>query len=80
MSLVQIRKLVVSVETVLHDGGAVIDPPLLVGTAAAVVRNPYAGHHEGNLLPMMADLKSLGRRRSSRHRSIRQGRHRRGER
>jgi hypothetical protein len=62
MSLVQIRKLVVSVETVLHDGGAVIDPPLLVGTAAAVVRNPYAGHHEGNLLPMMAELKSLGRR------------------
>ena len=52
MSLVQIRKLVVSVETVLHDGGAVIDPTLLVGTAA---RRP-AAREDPPALPAVPSL------------------------
>lgn len=61
MSLVHIRKTVVSVETVRHEGGPRLDPPLRVGTAAAVVANPYAGRFEPDLLPMMAELKPLGK-------------------
>ncbi len=62
MSLVHIRKTVVSVETVRHEGGPSLDSPLQVGTASAVVANPYAGRFEPDLLPMMAELKPLGKR------------------
>jgi hypothetical protein len=35
--------------------------PLRLAAAAAVVRNPYAGRYEPDLLPFMAELRSLGR-------------------
>ncbi len=65
MSLVHIRKTVVTMETALHEGGPPLDPPLRVGTALAVVRNPYAGRFEPDLLPMMAELKALGKQLAS---------------
>lgn len=61
MSLIQVRKRLLNVETVHHEGGPVAPVPLRLAAAAAVVRNPYAGRHEPDLLPFMAELRSLGR-------------------
>ena len=61
MSLIQVRKRLLNVETVHHEGGPVAAVPLRLAAAAAVVRNPYAGRYELDLLPFMAELRSLGR-------------------
>lgn len=61
MSLIKVRKRLLNVETVHHEGGPVAPVPLRLAAAAAVVRNPYAGRHEPDLLPFMAELRSLGR-------------------
>ena len=60
MSLIQIRKRSLTVETVFHEGGPPVATPLRLAAACAVIRNPYAGRYEENLLPFMADLRSLG--------------------
>jgi hypothetical protein len=60
MSLIQIRKRSLVVETVYHEGGPVADKPLRLAAACAVVRNPYAGRYEPDLLPFMAELRHLG--------------------
>jgi len=61
MSLITIRKRSLTVETIYHEGGPVADKPLRLAAACAVVRNPYAGRYEPDLLPFMAELRSLGK-------------------
>ncbi|UWU74374.1 amino acid synthesis family protein [Bradyrhizobium huanghuaihaiense] len=56
-----IRKTALSVETVWHERGPRLEKPLLVGTAIAVVRNPFAGRYELDLMPFQASLRELGR-------------------
>ncbi len=58
--LVRVRKFATYVEEVLHEGGPAADPPLRRGAIAAVIRNPYAGRYEPDILPMMEALKPLG--------------------
>jgi len=60
MSLIEIRKRSLSIETVFHEGGPPPAVPLRIAAACAVVRNPYAGRYEENLLPFMAELRALG--------------------
>lgn len=60
MSLIQIRKRSLTIETVYHEGGPAAASPLRLAAACAVIRNPYAGRYEENLLPFMAELRSLG--------------------
>lgn len=60
MSLIQIRKRHLAVETIFHEGGPVAAPPLRMAAASAVVHNPYAGRYEADLMPFMAELRSLG--------------------
>lgn len=60
MSLIQIRKRSLTVETTYHEGGPVAATPLRLATASAVIRNPFAGRYEENLLAFMAELRSLG--------------------
>nr|WP_145544817.1 amino acid synthesis family protein [Variovorax boronicumulans] len=60
MSLIEIRKRSLTVETVYHEGGPPVDVPLRLAAACAVIRNPYAGRYEPDLLPFMAELRSLG--------------------
>ena len=59
--LIEIRKRALSIETVYHEGGPVAEVPLKMAAAMAVVRNPYAGRYEEDLMPFMAELRSLGR-------------------
>ena len=60
MSLIKIRKRSLIIETQYHEGGPVVDVPLKLAAACAVIENPYAGRYEPDLMPFMAELRSLG--------------------
>jgi hypothetical protein len=60
MSLVNIRKRGLTIETVFHEGGPPPARPLRLAAASAVIRNPHAGRYEPDLLPFMAELRGLG--------------------
>ena len=60
MSLIEIRKRSLTIETIYHEGGPVTDKPLKLAAACAVIKNPYAGRYEPDLMPFMAELRSLG--------------------
>ena len=56
-----IRKTILTVEEILHEGGPRVEQPLIVGSIAAVVKNPFAGRFEEDLTTFMQALKPLGR-------------------
>ncbi|TQF36827.1 hypothetical protein UNPF46_20855 [Bradyrhizobium sp. UNPF46] len=56
-----IRKTTLGVETIWHERGPRLETPLLVGTAIAIIRNPFAGRYEPDLMPFQASLRQLGR-------------------
>jgi hypothetical protein len=60
MSLIEIRKRSLTIETTYHEGGPLADKPLKLAAACAVIKNPYAGRYEPDLMPFMAELRSLG--------------------
>ncbi|MFT3718684.1 amino acid synthesis family protein [Pseudorhodoferax sp.] len=60
MSLIEIRKRSLTIETTYHEGGPPVEVPLKMAAACAVIRNPYAGRYEPDLTPFMAELRSLG--------------------
>lgn len=60
MSLIEIRKRTLTIETIHHEGGPPPAVPLKLAASCAVIRNPYAGRYEPDLLPFMAELRSLG--------------------
>ncbi len=55
-----VRKRVLVVETIYHEGGPVPETPLLRGAALAVVANPYAGRYVQEIQGFMDDLRPLG--------------------
>lgn len=55
-----VRKRVLIVETVFHEGGPAPQAPLLRGAALAVIANPFAGRYVQEILGFMADLRPLG--------------------
>jgi Amino acid synthesis len=57
---VQVRKTAVTVETIHHEGGPVAERPVRIAAALAVVRNPFAGRYEPDLLGFQTDLRTLG--------------------
>ena len=61
MTAYDIRKTQVSIEEIWHERGPRRAQPLLVGTALAVIGNPYAGRYEPDLMPFQAGLRDLGR-------------------
>lgn len=60
MPLIQIRKRSLTIETTYHEGGPVSNRPLKLAAACAVIQNPYAGRYAPDLMPFMAELRSLG--------------------
>jgi len=60
MSLIEIRKRSLTLETIYHEGGPPPAQPLRLAASCAVIRNPYAGRYEPDLMPFMAELRSLG--------------------
>jgi len=60
VSSVEVRKQTTWVEEIHHEGGPPAETPLKRGVVCAVIRNPYAGRFEPDILPMMEALKPLG--------------------
>ena len=60
MPEVKVRKTLVRVETILHDGGPAPEVPQKRAAAIAVVENPYAGGYVEDIQPFMKDLEPLG--------------------
>jgi hypothetical protein len=60
MTLIAVRKRCLTIETQYHEGGPAPSVPLRQAAACAVIHNPYAGRHHEDLLPFMAELRSLG--------------------
>ncbi len=57
---IEVRKFATFVEEIFHEGGPVANKPLKLGAIAAVIRNPYAGRYEPNIMPLMDQLRPLG--------------------
>jgi hypothetical protein len=61
MTSYDIRKTQTSVETIWHERGPRLAQPLRVGTTLAIIRNPFAGRYEPDLMAFQAELRELGR-------------------
>ena len=57
---VKVRKFLVSVEEVYHEGGPPAAAPLKRGAILAVIANPFAGAYHAEIQGFMDDLKPLG--------------------
>ena len=57
---VVVRKQLVSVEEVFHEGGPVAATPLKRGAIVTVLANPFAGRYVEDIQPFMKDLEPLG--------------------
>ena len=55
-----LRKMILTVEEIGHEGGPPPDTPLRRAAALAVIANPFAGRYEPDIQPFMEDLKPLG--------------------
>ena len=60
MPEVSIRKRVIVVEDILHEGGPPPAQPLRRGAALCVIRNPFAGRYVEDIAGFMDDLTALG--------------------
>lgn len=56
----RIRKIGVWVEEVHQEGGRPVNPPTRKAVAAAVIENPFAGHYQEDLTPLMDIGAELG--------------------
>ena len=57
---VVVRKRVICVEEIFHEGGPIAKHPLRRAAALAVIRNPFAGSYVESIAGFMDDLKPLG--------------------
>jgi hypothetical protein len=57
---VKVRKFLISVEEIHHEGGPAAAVPPKRGAILAVIDNPYAGAYHADIQPFMEDLKPLG--------------------
>lgn len=60
MPAVKIRKTIIQLEEIHHEGGPVAGKPLLRGSIMAVIENPYAGSYVEDISGFMDDLRPLG--------------------
>jgi hypothetical protein len=57
---VQVRKTLLIVEEIFHEGGPAPSKPLRRAAALAVLHNPFAGRYVEDIAAFMDDLKPLG--------------------
>jgi hypothetical protein len=60
MAEIAIRKMLLMVEEIFHEGGPVTGRPLKRGVALAVIKNPFAGRYVEEIQGFMEELKPLG--------------------
>lgn len=61
MSLVKIRKKLITIETVYHEGGPVAATPTRMGSVAVVLENPYAGRYVEDLSQLVTDATEMAK-------------------
>ncbi len=66
MAAVALRKMLVQVEEVFHEGGDAPPVPLRRGAVLAVIENPFSGRYVADIQPFMDDLRPLGDRMAAR--------------
>lgn len=54
-----VRKIVLQVEDILHEGGPLVHPPPVKAAIYAICANPFAGRYVADLQPAMEMLKPL---------------------
>lgn len=59
MSLIKVRKKLLNIESVYHEGGPVRAEPVLMGSIAVVIENPYAGRYVEDLAGLVKDATEL---------------------
>ena len=60
MPEVVLRKRLVTIEEIFHEGGPPAATPLRRGAILAVIQNPFAGRYVADIAPFMKDLEPLG--------------------
>jgi len=55
-----IRKTVITLDDIFHEGGPVAQKPYRRGSIASVIKNPYAGRYVEEITPFIEDMKPLG--------------------
>ena len=60
MPEVRVRKTLMTVEEIFHEGGPTQEKTLRRAAALAVIRNPFAGRYVEDIAGFMDDLKPLG--------------------
>jgi hypothetical protein len=60
MAEVEVRKRVITVEEIFHEGGPPAAKPHKRGAIVAVIRNPFAGRYVEDIAFFMKDLEPLG--------------------
>jgi len=61
MPEIVLRKILVQIEEIFHEGGPAPATPLRRGAICAVISNPFAGAYTEDIAGFMDDLKPLGR-------------------
>ena len=62
MPEVAVRKTILTVEEIFHEGGPPPAVPPRRGAVVSVIANPYAGRYVAEITPFMKDLEPLGAR------------------
>ncbi|WAP68797.1 amino acid synthesis family protein [Jiella pelagia] len=60
MPEILVRKRLITVEEIFHEGGPTATTPLKRAAVLAVVKNPYAGRYVEDIQPFMDDLQPFG--------------------
>jgi hypothetical protein len=60
MAEIEIRKRIVTVEEIFHEGGTPAATPLRRGAVVSVIKNPFAGRYVEDIAFFMKDLEPLG--------------------
>jgi len=60
MAEIALRKRIVTIEEIFHEGGPPAAVPLRRGAIVSVIRNPFAGRYVEEIAGFMEDLKPLG--------------------
>lgn len=58
---IQIRKKLLNVESIYHEGGPVRDTPIKMASIAVVIKNPYAGRYVEDLSQLVEESKLLAK-------------------
>ena len=60
MPEVHVRKRLLTIEEIFHEGGPSVEPPLKRAAALSVIKNPFAGSYIERIESFMDDLKPFG--------------------